>query len=235
MQLKMDLPAMQKLKIELDHISKGLAVELFAIIPDTIYEITDAAENNEAKFQLLEGCFYQYKLTNGFCFQGSEVVEVSNFNLSEGRISPNFYVGTLSLPILEKGIEKGVLELEVQSVKTTYRKDYRFMLESITKHATELILQTNSPVSQTLEVDYNSNSKTLYQQFCFVRSIIDTEDFEVAIHQIIKAPVTTWTTKRENKDVRSLKKLNSKDIRNLVHSKNRVELPSKHPLQKSWY
>ena len=231
MQLKMDLPAMQKLRIQLDHISKGLAVELFAIIPDTIYEITDAAENNEAKFQLLEGCFYQYKLTNGFCFQGNEVVEVSNFNLSEGRISPNFYVGTLSLPILEKGIKKGVLELEVQSVKTTYRKDYRFMLESITKHATELILQTNSPVSQTLEVDYDSNSKTLYQQFCFVRSIIDTEDFEVAIHQIIKAPVTTWTTKRENKDVRSLKKLNSKDIRNLVHSQNRVELPSKHPLR----
>ncbi|MDB4225305.1 DUF2357 domain-containing protein [Flavobacteriaceae bacterium] len=227
----MDLPAMQKLKIELDHISKGLAVELFAIIPDTIYEITDAAENNEAKFQLLEGCFYQYKLTNGFCFQGNEVVEVSNFNLSEGRISPNFYVGTLSLPILEKGIEKGVLELEVQSVKTTYRKDYRFMLESITKHATDLILQTNSPVSQTLEVDYDSDSKTLYQQFCFVRSIIDTEDFEVAIHQIIKAPVTTWTTTKKNKDVRSLKKLNSKDIRNLVHSQNRVELPSKHPLR----
>ena len=71
----------------------------------------------------------------------------------------------------------------------------------------------------------------MYQQFCFVRSIIDTEDFEVAIHQIIKAPVTTWTTKRENKDVRSLKKLNSKDIRNLVHSQNRVELPSKHPLR----
>mgnify|MGYP001004842029 CR=1 FL=1 len=42
-------------------------------------------------------------------FQGNEVVEVSNFNSSEGRISPNFYVGTLSLPILEKGIEKGVI------------------------------------------------------------------------------------------------------------------------------
>ena len=145
---------MQKLKISLDHISKGLSLELFAIIPDTIYESIGCAEHNEAKFQILEGCFYQYKLTNGFYFQGNEVVEVSNFNLSEGRISPNFYVGTLSLPILEKGIEKGVLELEVQSVKTTYRKDYRFMLESITKHATDLILQTNSPVSQTLEVDY---------------------------------------------------------------------------------
>ena len=107
---------MQKLNIPLDHISKGLAIELFAIIPDTIYEVSDAAENNEAKFQLVEGCFYQYKLSEGFYFEGSEVIEVSNFNSSEGRISPNFYVGTLSIPVLEKGIDKGILELEVQSI-----------------------------------------------------------------------------------------------------------------------
>jgi hypothetical protein len=140
-------------------------------------------------------------------------------------------VGTLSIPIIEKGIEKGVFKLEVQSLKTSYRKDYRFMLESITKHATDLILQTNSPVNQTLEVDFDTGSKTLYQQFCFVKSIIDTEDFEVAIHQIIKTPVTTWATKTENKDVRSLKKLNSKDVRKLVHSQNRVKLPSNHQLR----
>ena len=230
MQLKMDLQAMQKLKINLEAISKGLEIEIFPIISDTLFNVLDAAENNEAQFQLLEGCFYQYKLTNGFYFQENEVVEVSNFNSSEGRISPNFYVGTLSIPILEKGIDKGILELEVQSVKTTYRKDYRFMLESITKHATDLILQTNSPVNQTLEVDFESGSKTLYQQFCFVKSIIDTDDFEIAIHQIIKAPVTAWRTKRENKDVRSLKRLNSKDLRNLVHSQNRVEIPANHPL-----
>ena len=230
MQLKMDLQAMQKLKINLEDISKGLEIEIFPIISDTLFNVLDAAENNEAQFQLLEGCFYQYKLTNGFYFQENEVVEVSNFNSSEGRISPNFYVGTLSIPILEKGIDKGILELEVQSVKTTYRKDYRFMLESITKHATDLILQTNSPVNQTLEVDFESGSKTLYQQFCFVKSIIDTDDFEIAIHQIIKAPVTAWRTKRENKDVRSLKRLNSKDLRNLVHSQNRVEIPANHPL-----
>jgi predicted component of viral defense system (DUF524 family) len=226
----MDLQAMQKLKINLEDISKGLEIEIFPIISDTLFNVLDAAENNEAQFQLLEGCFYQYKLTNGFYFQENEVVEVSNFNSSEGRISPNFYVGTLSIPILEKGIDKGILELEVQSVKTTYRKDYRFMLESITKHATDLILQTNSPVNQTLEVDFESGSKTLYQQFCFVKSIIDTDDFEIAIHQIIKAPVTAWRTKRENKDVRSLKRLNSKDLRNLVHSQNRVEIPANHPL-----
>ena len=231
MQLKTGLLAMQKLKIHLEHISKGLIIELHAVIPDTLFKLDDATENNESEHQIVEGCFYQYKLTNGFSFQTNEVIEVSNFNSSEGRISPNFYVGTLSIPIIKKGIEKGVFKLEVQSVKTSYRKDYRFMLQSITKHATDLILQTNSPVNQTLEVDFDTDSKTLYQQFCFVRSIIDTEDFEVAIHQIINAPVTSWTTKTESKDARSLKKLNSKDVRNLVNSQNRVKLPSNHQLR----
>jgi len=224
---------MRKLKIHLEHIVKELDIELYAIIPDTLFKLSDAAENNEAEHQIIEGCYYQYKLTKGFSLQNSEVVEVSNFNPSEGRISPNFYVGTLTIPIFENGIERGSFKIEVQSIKTSYRKDYRFMLESITKHATDLILQTNSPVNQTLEVDFDTDSKTLYQQFCFVKSIIDTEDFEVAIYQIIKGPVTTWTTRTENIDVRSLKKLNSRAVRNLIHSQNRVKLPSNHQLRKA--
>ena len=93
------------------------------------------------------------------------MIEISRFNSSEGRISPNFYVGTLSIPVFKDDIEVGVFKLEVQSIKTSYRKDYRFMLESITNHATDLILQTNSPVNKTLEVDYDSDSNTLYQRF----------------------------------------------------------------------
>lgn len=223
---------MQKLKINLDNISKGLVIELFAIIPDTLYHVMDALENNEAQYQIVEGCFYQYKLTKEFSFQSSEVIEISNFNSSEGRISPNIYVGTLSIPVFENGIEKGLFKLEVQSVKTSYRKDYRFMLESITNHAADLILQTNSPVNQTLEVDFDKDAKTLYQQFCFVKSIIDTDDFEIAIQQITKAPVTTWTSKIEHKDVRGLKRLSSRDVKNLVNSQNRIQLPKDHHLKK---
>lgn len=223
---------MQKRNIKLEHIAKGLSIEIYAVITDTLLKVNDAAENNEAEYQLIEGCFYQYKLTDGYSLIKDVVVEVSSFNPSEGRISPNTYVGTLAIPILKNNTKIGELKLEVQSVKTSYRKDYRFMLESITKHASDLILQTNSPVNQTFEVDNDINSKTLYQQFCFVKSIIETEDFEVAIQQIIKAPVTEWTSKEEYRDIRSLKKLNSKDVRNLIHSQNRVKLPSNHSLTK---
>ena len=223
---------MQKRNIKLDHITKGVSIDIYAIIADTLFKVNDAAENNEAEYQLIEGCFYQYKLTTGYSLAKDVVVEISNFNPSEGRISPNTYVGTLAIPVLKNNTKVGELKLEVQSIKTSYRQDYRFMLESITKHSADLILQTNSPVNQTFEVDNNANSKTLYQQFCFVKSIIETEDFEVAIQQIIKAPVTAWTSKIENRDVRRLKKLNSKDVRNLIHSQNRVKLPNNHALIK---
>lgn len=227
----MDLRVMQKHKIHLDYIAKGLAIELYPVIADTLFQTFDAAENNEAEHQIVEGCFYQYKLSENYCLQGSAVIQVSNFNPSEGRISPNTYVGTLDIPILKDEKKCGVLKLEVRSIKTSYRKDYRFMLESITKHATDLILQTNSPVNQTLETDFEKGSKTLYQQFCFVKSIIDTEDFEIAIHQIIKSPVTAWSTQNEDKDVRSLKRLNGKEIKSLIHSQNRARLPSDHNLR----
>jgi predicted component of viral defense system (DUF524 family) len=222
---------MQKHKILLDHISKGLSIEIYAIIADTLFKVNDAAENNEAEYQLIEGCFYQYKISEGHSLETSQVIEVSNFNITEGRISPNFHVGTLSIPILKNGIKKGELKLEVQSIKTSYRKDYRFMLESITKYASDLILQTNSPVNQTFEVNRETSSKTLYQQFCFVKSIIETQNFEIAIQQIIKDPVTLWSSNIEHKDVRSLKKLTSKDLRRLIHSQNRVSLPPNHNLR----
>jgi predicted component of viral defense system (DUF524 family) len=225
---------MQRRNIPLNHIKEGLSITIVAVMHDTLFHVSDARENNEAEYQIVEGCFYQYKLSDkNYNLASSQIVEQSNFDSSEGRLSPNIYVGTLSIPVFEKGLEKGVFKLEVQSIKTSYRKDYRFMLESITKHATDLILQTNSPVNQSLEVDYNSDSKTLYQQFCFVKSIINTEEFDLSIQQIIKSPVTNWKDKIELKDVRSLKRLKNKDVRQLIHSQNRVALPKRHPLRKS--
>lgn len=224
---------MRKRNIDLSHIAHDLCIDIYAVIPDTLFLVADAQANNEAPYQIIEGCFYQYKLSNtDYYINSSIIVEQSSFSKSEGRISPNFYVGTLTIPIFKSEIEVGVFELEVQSIKTSYRKDYRFMLESITKHATDLILQTNSPVNQSLEVDFDADSKTLYQQFCFVKSIIDTEEFDIAIQQIIKSPATKWQDKIEHKDVRGLKRLHNKDVRQLIHSQNRIDLPETHHLRK---
>ncbi len=222
---------MLKLKIDLNHINQGLKIDIIPNIQGTIFIVDDFNENNEAQYQIVEGCFYQYKLSNNnFRLEESEIIETSKFHDSEGRLSPNFHVGTLKINVLDGNTIRGEFTLEVQSIKTSYREDYRYMLESITKYSTDLILQTNSPVNQSFEIDINKNTKTLYQQFCFVNSIVNNEEFEIAIQQIITSPVTKWGTTTEQRDVRSLKKLNSKDIRNMAHSKNRAQLPQQHPL-----
>jgi hypothetical protein len=198
---------------------------------ETLFEIPDAIENGEAPFQIKEGCFYEYKITDGYSLSLSEVVSQSKVNGSAGRISPNIYVGTLSIDVLDnKKTKCGEVKLEVQSVKSTYRQDYRQMLEEITEKCVDLLLQHSSPVSQYFEVDPNADAATLYQRFAFVRSIIDSAEFQDAVHKIVASPVTRWKESEVVKDIRSVKRFNSSAIRQLSSAGNRIELQEAHPL-----
>ncbi len=199
---------------------------------ETLIEINDAVENGEAPFQIKEGCYYEYKITNGFSLRPSEIVSQSKVNESSGRISPNIYVGTLTIDVLDaEKLKCGEVKLEVQSVKTSYRQDYRHMLEEITEKCTELLLQHSSPVSQYFEVDFNADANTLYQRFAFIKSILESVEFNDAVHKIISAPVTRWKESEIIKDIRSVKRFNNSVIRQLTSAGNRIDLPNEHPLK----
>jgi hypothetical protein len=123
-------------------------------------------------------------------------------------LAPNIFVGTLSIPIIDStSLEQfGYVELEVQSGKSSYRQDYRDMLEFITEKCTDLLLQTDSPVSQNFEVDFSRNPQTLYQRFSFVKSIINSVEFIDAIHRVVVSPVTRWKEVDELKDIRNVRR-----------------------------
>jgi len=198
---------------------------------ETLIEINDALENGEAPFQIKEGSYYEYKITNGFSLRPSEIVSQSKVNASSGRISPNIYVGTLSIDVLDaEKIKCGEVKLEVQSVKTSYRQDYRHMLEEITEKCTDLLLQYSSPVAQYFEVDFNADSSTLYQRFAFIKSILESVEFNDSVHKIISAPVTKWKDSEIIKDVRSVKRFTNSAVRQLTSAGNRIDLPKEHPL-----
>lgn len=200
-----------------------------------LMEKSDALENGEAYYQIREGCYYEYQVKPSiYCLETSEIVSRSKVNQSAGRISPNIYVGTLNIGILrsDTGEKCGELLLEVQSVKTTYREDYRHMLEEITEKCTELLLQHNSPTSQFFEVNYDAPSTVLYQRFAFIKSILDSSEFDDAIHKIVTAPVTKWKESEIEKDIRQVKKLTSAGIKQIVTAGNRIDLPQQHSLRK---
>ncbi|SNR58061.1 hypothetical protein SAMN06265371_10630 [Lutibacter agarilyticus] len=221
--------------IPLDFIEQDLNLFIDDKRNETLFYAEDALRNNEAPFQIQEGNFYDYEFSSeDFYFQKTETIQPHRRKAYTGQIAPNIYVGTLTLEIYKKDIDKsvGTLKLEVQSIKSEYREDYRYMLESITEKCTDLILQSNSPVSHSFQTDYNIDSKTLYQRFAFIKSIIQSDDFEEAIHRIITSPTTIWKEKEEKVDVRKMKRFNANAVKQLVNGSNRVSLNSGHPLSR---
>jgi predicted component of viral defense system (DUF524 family) len=197
-----------------------------------VIEKDDALDNAEARFQIKEGYSYEYKLTTGFNLAESEIVTPSKVNHSSGRIYPNVYVGTLSIDVLDSKMDKcGTVSLEVQSVKAGYRDDYRYMLEAITERCTDLLLLHSSLVSQSMTINFDEDSKTLYQRFAFIKSILDSIEFTDAIHKIISAPVTKWKEEEIVKDIRGIRRLNNSVLRQFSSASNRIGIPDRHPLR----
>jgi hypothetical protein len=225
------------MKIELSHIKQGLILEIEGEV-DTLFEITDedALQYGEAKYQLLEGCSYEYQFSDEVIkFKEKSklniIINHSKFGKHKGSINPNINVGTHSLEIDGSSI---LLPVEVRSLKSEYRTEYRFMLESITEKCTDLIMQIDSPINQYFETDFNKNPETLYQRFSFVKSIIDSLEFEEAIQKIVSNPTTKWEEEYELKDIRRIRRFNQKNIRQLVSKSNRMEINSDHFLNMSY-
>lgn len=227
---------LSEIEIQLDYIYQGLRLWINERRPNTLFDAQETAmEHGEARFQLKEGCLYDYELSNkDYALEDpfDRIVIRHKRNSSMGTISPNIYVGTLEIPVLyiPKKELAGFVKLEVQSIKSDYREDYRDMLEFITEKCTDLLLQANSPVSQNLDIDYNKDPKTLYQRFAFINSIIETDEFVEAVHRIVTMPVTKWAESTELRDIRNTRRFSNANIKELVQGGNRVKLPKSHYL-----
>jgi len=222
----------QFIHINLDHIDDGLKLTIDSKVDNTLLVLSDALENGEAEHQLVEGFSYDYELNkDGFALGKDQIIQPHSRKKHLGIISPNIYVGTLTLPILKDDKEVGNVFVEVRSVKADYRDDYRDMLELITEKCTDLLMQANSPVSQNFETDFEKNTETLYQKFAFIKSIIATDEFAESIHRIVSSPVTQWKESSEQKDIRNIRRFKNSNIIELITGRNRSHLPDGHYLK----
>ncbi len=229
--------SLQFITIPLDSIEKDLKLTIDAKIPDSLFDVTNAEQEGECRYQLKEGCFYDYEFSiEKYTFKKTDYIQPHSRKQYLGVISPNIYVGALTFEIfhVDKPNQFYKTKLEVQSVKADYRTDYRFMLESITERCTDLIMQIDSPINQHFETDFNKNPETLYQRFSFVKSLIDSLEFEEAIQKIVSNPTTKWEETFEEKDIRGVRRFNQKNIKQLVTKSSRMEISSDHFLNKSY-
>ena len=233
------------IKIPLDFIEAKLELYVYGNRKETLYSIDKqiALENGMSPYQILEGNFYNYyfKLRGNanHQYQLRENIIVKNAlreDVSEGRISPNIYVGSLPLTVYNKttqinydgaNIEVLATKLDDNSIPKedpNYRKNYQFMLKDIAEKCTELLMQINSPITQTFEINFDKDNETIYQRFAFVSALINTSEFDEAVHKIIASPTTKWLEELELKDIRSVRRMNSFSIRQIASRSNRFKL-----------
>ncbi len=221
------------ININLDHIKQGLQLIIDNKVDNTLFIANDALKNGEAVYQLVEGFTYDYEFNlSDYEFKKDLIIQPHTRNTHLGTISPNIYVGTLSLPVFRNNKTVGKIELEVQSVKSGYRDDYRDMLELITEKCTDLLLQANSPVSHNFETDFEKNNETLYQKFAFIKSIIATDEFAESVHRIVTSPVTQWKETAEQKDIRNIRRFKNSNIKELIAGSKRTTLSEGNYLQR---
>jgi predicted component of viral defense system (DUF524 family) len=202
---------------------------------DTLLELPDSSirDHGEEPVQLLEGASYEYELPEGYSLEEiSRIIHPSRIHTNSGRITPGIYVGCLTISIYVNGGKCDSVSLEVRSVKTEYRSEYRRMLEDITGECTELLMIHSSPVSHRFTVDYEVNSRTLYQRFAFVKSIADSDGFRNAVHRVIAMPVMRRENHSEERDIRRLRRITPSLIRRIASEPERIALPKNHPLSR---
>ena len=190
-----------------------------------VFDDEQAADLGESRWQLVEGEEYEYAFEGDYHFKEHELVRPSKSSHSRGWIKTGVYVGCLTIKVVDAAEnEIGEVEFEVRSVKVDYRTDYKTMLHDITSHFTDLVMMQGAPVTQRFEVDPNENSNTLYQQFAFMKSLVDSEEFEEALNKILYNPIHKWTGTTIEKDICSVKRLGRQEIRQIASSKNRLPL-----------
>jgi predicted component of viral defense system (DUF524 family) len=232
-----------KMSIPLDNISKGLFLDIYekSDVKKTIFEKFDANEYNQSSIQVLEGEKYEIELKTStdeieltpkyiFTKQQNIVIPRSS-NRSLATLTPNYYVGTLTITIFKSDdleLKVGEVQIEVRSIKLDYFDDYKLMLDDIASRCIDLLLQVDSPVTQSFESDLHQiDERAIYQRFIFVKSMIDSKEFEEAVQKIISNPSTKWEHEIEEKDIRNNKRFTSRNIREIVSRPNRVELSNK--------
>lgn len=196
-----------------------------------LFEEEDAVDYGESRWQLQEGCTYEYELIagDGRNYQFMNEDEIVRFSHSPrhpnaGTLKTGIYVGSLALAIrdTELDCEIAKVNLEIKSVKAEYRTDYRKMLEDITAYYTDLVLMQGSPVTQKLEIDNDTPQQTLYQRYAFVRSIVESPAFQEAINKIVASPVRKWEETIVERSVSNVKRLSRRNMHQIASSCDRI-------------
>lgn len=154
--------------------------------------------------ELLEGMEYRYtweNLSQSGCPLTADPEEVFQPDTTDGisgRLRPGLATGTVRVVLRTDVGTLGQMELEVRSRKLSYLSEYRWMLRDIAERMTELVMDRFAVSDASFELDETRDAVTLYQRFTFLRALFESENFQRALHEIIRRPHIAWDTTSES-------------------------------------
>lgn len=192
---------------------------------------SEAEEQGVSPWQLYECSRYEYELPKECTFNvnadADSIIQQSQRkgHQNEGQIITSSYVGRISREVYDfNGKIIGEVEFEIRSKKLDYIAQYQYMLKGIAEKCDELLMLQSSPVLQTFDVDKDEDAKTLYERFTFLKAILDNDEFVSAVQRICVNPMESLTTVREEVQVSMSRRVGRSGMRQLVSSRDRVEL-----------
>lgn len=200
---------------------------------------SEAARLGEPRLQLLEGCSYEYQLSDpAFVLEEIPGIvrrsKMAANGLDRGAITTSLYVGTLHFRLLTRaGLEAGQGAVEVRSRKIDYRTEYRDMLSEIAEWGSDLIGSMSAITHGRFELEATRDNKTLQQKFFLLKSIVESRDFDNAISRIKVSPHTKLKTRDTERDVRRGIRPTAQAQREIASKQRRILLPSGHDLKKA--
>lgn len=196
---RVDLPLVDENGRPVAHLEVGLLPKRTRLIPEPLLDqrLELARDQELEPVQLLESHEYRYRLitnappTASHWLEPAEMFEPDDVQGLTGRLRPRLSTGRVTVVLRDEFQELARSAFEVRSRKLDYVRHYRWMLRDIGDVTTELIMERFAASEQRFSIDDQFDSRSLYQQFQFLRSAL-ADELDTALHVLTARPYVSW-------------------------------------------
>lgn len=184
-------------------------------------------ETSGVEVRLLEESSYRYEVhlnddSRVIALEPQELFSPNTDELSDGRIHTRRLTGTVQVVLTTTSGARCQCEIEVRSHKLNYETEYRNMMLRLAEEGAELLQSSFAAGSfGGFNPDQEHDSKTLYQRFAFLQSLLESDGFLEAIDAIRYRPHSDHASHDELVDPTRSLKADRRLAQQLVSSPNR--------------
>ena len=208
--------------------------------PLIVLDNETASALGESRVQLRERARYEYRVEQDASFPARLVlltergIQRSSMNCQCGIIETGDFCGSLQLKLIREGnLEDRTVAwatLEVRSMKIDYRTHYRGMLRFIEQKSAGLLLDARASTRLSLTSLWSRSANIIEQQLEFLRSLLESDEFGIAIEQILRYPHRRLEEKFVTRSITKPCKPDRDFARQFASAKIRLAMPESHPL-----